>query len=160
MCHHHQCAFFIVGKRNKKFHYVRTSQIVKIACGLIGKNKFWIAHKHPCKSNALLLAAGKFRRQMVRSFRQPHFIKKCHRPFNGVLARHSAASGKNGLSVARGNCVKAKGGIGAVIVIVIENYDNYDIKDWKAGVIDGEKLKADTWYTLKGGKFVEVAENA
>ena len=73
-----------------------------------------------------------------------------------ATARGSAASGENGLSVVRGNGVKAKGGLGAVIVIAIENDDDYAIKEWKAGVIDGKTLKADTWYTLKGGEFVEV----
>ena len=50
----------------------------------------------------------------------------------------------------------AKGGIGAVIVIAIENDNNFDLKEWKAGLIDGETLKPDTWYTLKDGEFVEV----
>ena len=77
--------------------------------------------------------------------------------FRGAAtARGSAASGENGMSVVRGNGVKAKGGFGAVIVIAIENDDDYAIKEWKAGVIDGKTLKADTWYTLKDGEFVEV----
>ncbi len=77
--------------------------------------------------------------------------------FRGAAtARGSAASGENGMSVVRGNGVKAKGGLGAVIVIAIENDDDYAIKEWKAGVIDGKTLKADTWYTLKDGEFVEV----
>ena len=75
-----------------------------------------------------------------------------------ATSRGSSASGKNGLSVVRGNGVKAKGGIGAVIVIAIEKENSYSRKEWKAGVIDGETLKADTWYTLKDGEFVEVEE--
>ena len=79
--------------------------------------------------------------------------------FRGAAtARGSAASGENGLSVVRGNNVKAKGGLGAVIVIVIENDNDYAIKEWKAGVIDGKTLKSDTWYNLKNGEFVEVEE--
>ena len=35
--------------------------------------------------------------------------------------------------------------------------DDYNIKDWKAAVVDGRTIKADTWYTLKNGEFVEVA---
>ena len=77
-----------------------------------------------------------------------------------ATARGSAASGENGLSVVRGNGVKAKGGLGAVIVIAIEVADDYAIKEWKAGVIDGETLKPDTWYTLKDGEFAEVQDNA
>ena len=78
--------------------------------------------------------------------------------YGAATARGSAASGENGLSVVRGNNVKAKGGLGAVIVIVIENDNDYAIKEWKAGVIDGKTLKSDTWYNLKNGEFVEVEE--
>ena len=77
--------------------------------------------------------------------------------FRGAAtSRGKSASGKNGLSVARGNGVKVKGGLGAVLVIVEENDDNYDIAAWKAAVVDGEAIKADTWYTLKNGEFVEA----
>lgn len=27
-----------------------------------------------------------------------------------------------------------------------------------AAIVDGEKIKADTWYTVKNGEFVEVDE--
>ena len=73
-----------------------------------------------------------------------------------ATSRGSSASGKNGLSVARGNSCKVKGGIGAVLVLVEENKDDYDINAWAAAVVDGEKIKADTWYMLKNGEFVEV----
>ena len=76
-----------------------------------------------------------------------------------ATARGKSATGKNGLSVVRGTGVMAKGGIGAVIVIAIENDGDYDLKEWKAGVIDGETLKPDTWYTLKDGEFEEVMED-
>ena len=78
--------------------------------------------------------------------------------FGAATARGSASTGINGLSVVRGNGVKARGGLGAVLVIAIENNDSYDIKEWKAAVVDGETIKADTWYTLKDGEFVEVPE--
>ena len=71
-----------------------------------------------------------------------------------ATARGSAATGKMGLSVVRGTGVKAKGGMGAVLVIAIEPYDSYDIMEWKAGVVDGKTLLPDTWYTLKDGEFV------
>ena len=56
----------------------------------------------------------------------------------------------------RGNGVKARGGLGAVLVIAVENTSDYGIKEWKAAVVDGEIIKADTWYTLKDGEFVEI----
>lgn len=51
-----------------------------------------------------------------------------------------------------------KGGLGAVLVIAVENNDNYDIKEWKAVVVDGEKVKADTWYKLVDGELKEVED--
>ena len=75
-----------------------------------------------------------------------------------ATSRGKSASGKNGLSVARGNDVRVKGGLGAILVIAEEKTDNYDIVDWKAVVVDGEKIKADTWYKLKNGELVEVEE--
>ena len=41
-------------------------------------------------------------------------------------------------------------------MIAEENATGYDIKDWKAFVVDGEKIKADTYYTLKDGEIVEA----
>ena len=75
-----------------------------------------------------------------------------------ATSRGNSASGKNGLSVARGNNVRVKGGIGAILVIAEEKTDNYDIVDWKAVVVDGEKIKANTWYKLENGELVEVEE--
>ena len=72
-----------------------------------------------------------------------------------ATSRGRAASGKNGLSVARGNDVRVKGGVGAVLVITEENRSDYSIKEWKAAVVDGEQIKADTWYKLEDGEFVE-----
>lgn len=75
--------------------------------------------------------------------------------YGAATARGSAATGDNGLSVARGNNVKVKGGLGAVLVIAEENQEDYNIKEWKATVVDGERIKADTWYELVNGEFVE-----
>ena len=75
-----------------------------------------------------------------------------------ATSRGKSASGKNGISVARGNDVRVKGGLGAILVIAEEKTDNYDIVDWKAVVVDGEKIKADTWYKLENGELVEVEE--
>ncbi len=73
-----------------------------------------------------------------------------------ATARGKASTGSNGLSVARGKNVQVKGGIGAILVIAEERDDTYDIVDWKAVVVDGEVVKADTWYRLENGEFVEV----
>ena len=78
--------------------------------------------------------------------------------YGAATSRGSSASGKNGLSVARGNNVRVKGGLGAILVIAEENESDYDIKHWKAVVVDGENVKADTWYKLEDGDLVEVPE--
>ena len=74
-----------------------------------------------------------------------------------ATSRGSSACGTNGLAVARGTNVKVKGGLGSVLVIAVENDDNYDIKEWKAFVVDGETVKADTWYQLVDGVLKVVS---
>lgn len=67
-----------------------------------------------------------------------------------------ATAGYRGAATARGNNVQVKGGIGAILVIAEEREDTYDIVDWKAVLVDGEVVKADTWYRLENGELVEV----
>ena len=73
-----------------------------------------------------------------------------------ATAKGSVSVGKNGCGLVRGNDVKIKGGLGAVLVICEENKDDWDIKEWLAFVVDGEDIKADTWYKLVDGKPVEA----
>ena len=73
-----------------------------------------------------------------------------------ATARGKASTGYNGLSVARGKNVQVKGGIGAILVIAEERDNTYDIVDWKAVAVDGDVVKADTWYRLENGELVEV----
>ena len=76
---------------------------------------------------------------------------------NGAaVSKGSAAVGENGIACVRGNGCRIKGGIGAILVIAEENEYDSDIKEWKAFVVDGEKIKADTYYTLKDGEIVEA----
>ena len=46
--------------------------------------------------------------------------------------------------------------MGAILVIAEEDNETYDVVDWKAVVVDGNKVKADTWYMLVGGELKEV----
>jgi len=76
--------------------------------------------------------------------------------YGAATARGKASVGKDGAALARGNNVKAMGGLGAILVLVEEEADSYDIRHWKAVVVDGETIKADTWYTLNDdGDVVE-----
>ena len=73
-----------------------------------------------------------------------------------ATSRGSASVGENGVAVARSDKAKVRGGLGALLVVAVENDDNYDIKEWKAVLVDGVTIKADTWYTVRDGKLVEV----
>ena len=66
--------------------------------------------------------------------------------------------GENGIACARGNNVKVKGGLGAVLVLVEENTYSYTIDTWKVVVVDGERIKPDTWYGLHNGEVIEITE--
>ena len=76
--------------------------------------------------------------------------------YGAATSKGSSSVGIKGLAVARGCDVKVRGGVGAILVIAVENDNNSDIKEWKAAVVDGYKIKADTWYKLENGEFVEV----
>ena len=69
-----------------------------------------------------------------------------------------SSTGENGLSVARGKWVKTKGGLGSILVIAEEEQNSYKISSWKAVVVDGVNIKADTWYTLKDGELIEAED--
>ena len=79
--------------------------------------------------------------------------------YGAATSRGKSSSGNNGLSVARGNNVRVRGGLGAILIIVEEKADTYDISDWKAVVVDGERVKADTWYKLVNGEFTECDDD-
>jgi hypothetical protein len=73
----------------------------------------------------------------------------------------ASATGEGGVALAAGLQGKAKGAKGCVICCVERggwNGKTYPIIAAKAAIVDGETIKADTWYTLNGGEFVE-AEN-
>ena len=68
-------------------------------------------------------------------------------------------SGAEGVAIALGIGSKAKAALGGWIVISEWAYN----RGWhrialRSAQVDGEKIKADTWYTLKNGEFEEVPE--
>ena len=78
-----------------------------------------------------------------------------------AISRGEAVVGKYGVAVARGDekCKnRAKGKIGSILVIALENDRDFEIKDFAVGIVDGEKIKADTWYRLENGQLVEAEE--
>ena len=77
----------------------------------------------------------------------------------GVAASQGYAStGRHGVAVARHEAARVRGKMGALLVVAIEDYGAYDIKEWKAGIVDGVTLKADTWYTVENGEWKEVTD--
>ena len=69
--------------------------------------------------------------------------------------RGSAAAGEQGIACCRGG--KVKGGKGAAIVIA-ELDEHGRAIGVSAAIVDGKKIKADTWYTVKDGELVEVKD--
>ena len=69
-------------------------------------------------------------------------------------------TGKQGCAVSLGIEGKAKGAVGCWLTLaewkeVKDEWNRIDVKTVK---VDGKKIKADTFYLLKGGKFVKFAE--
>ena len=78
--------------------------------------------------------------------------------FGAATSRGFVSVGEYGCGLVRGENIKIKGGMGAILVIAVENDEDYGIKEWKAFVVDGETVKPDTFYTLKNGELVEASE--
>ena len=74
---------------------------------------------------------------------------------------YSAATntGKNGFAINTGVEGKASGALGCYLTLAEWGYANgeYKLITAKTAKVDGKKIKTDTFYTLKGGKFVEAA---
>ena len=71
----------------------------------------------------------------------------------------ASATGKAGVALAAGYECKAMGALGCAICCVERGKwdgEAHPIIAAKAAIVDGEKIKADTWYQLKNGEFVEV----
>lgn len=71
----------------------------------------------------------------------------------------ASATGKAGVALAAGLECKAMGALGCAICCVERGEwggETYPIIAVKAAIVDGEKIKAGTWYQLKSGEFVEV----
>lgn len=66
------------------------------------------------------------------------------------------SEGKNNIIAALGKRCRVKGKKGNVIFMVEYEDKGFKIKNCLSAIIDGKKLKEDTWYTIKDGKFVEA----
>ena len=75
--------------------------------------------------------------------------------------KSNLAGGDESVLVARDGA-RAKAGVRSVIVLTEWGWrdSKYTPVAVKAEIVDGERIKADTWYMLKNGEFVEVTDNA
>jgi hypothetical protein len=67
----------------------------------------------------------------------------------------ATASGGESIAVVTGKDGRARGVVGAWIVLTERDVD-WHIVEVRAVHVDGEQVKADTFYTLRGGEVVEV----
>ena len=68
-------------------------------------------------------------------------------------------SGRHSIAMSVGYDSKARGALGTWIVLAERdewNGEGYPIKDVKAFKVDGEQVKADTWYKLVNGVLIET----
>ena len=73
----------------------------------------------------------------------------------------SSVSGNESFAIATGQLSRVKGALGCWIACAEWAEDDngtWHPVDFKAVRVDGEKIKADTWYRLEEGKFIEVEE--
>ena len=72
------------------------------------------------------------------------------------------STGEDSVIMCAGNNSKAKAKIGSWITLAEWKWSDEKSRDVpvcvKTEYVDGENIKADTWYQLKNGKFVEVTE--
>ena len=77
--------------------------------------------------------------------------------------KSGASAGKGSVALSVGRDTKAKGSLGSWIVLTQCHKSKEDGQDYidlvKVAKVDGKRIKADTWYTLKEGKFVIVDDD-
>ena len=75
--------------------------------------------------------------------------------YNGA----AETSGKHSIAISVGYDSKARGALGTWIVLAERDEwdgEGYPIKDVRAFKVDGEQVKADTWYKLVNGVLIET----
>lgn len=89
-------------------------------------------------------------------------IRKTPDKLKAVNSGDSSAavnSGEEGVAIALGIDSRAKAALGGWIVLTEWKYNGkWHRTDLQSAQVDGAKIKADTWYKLIDGKFVEVSE--
>ena len=81
------------------------------------------------------------------------FIFSKAKPTSGDYA-NAEVKGKDAIAAVLGRRCKARGALGCWLVLT-ERDDEWRVLGVQAVKVDGESIKADTWYELHGGKVVE-----
>ena len=71
----------------------------------------------------------------------------------------ATVEGENSVAIAAGYKSKVKSTVIGSAIVVVERDDNYNLVAIQSAIVDGEIIKADTWYTCKNGKLVEVKDD-
>ena len=74
----------------------------------------------------------------------------------------SSATGRNSVALSSGYNGKAKAVLGSAICVCERGEwdgETYPLIAIKAAIVDGKIIKADTWYTLQNGEFMEIEED-
>jgi len=77
-------------------------------------------------------------------------------------ASSAEVSGKDSVAIVCGKDGKARGSLGCAIVATERgdwNGETFPLIAICSAIVDGETIKADTWYTVKNGEFVEVEDD-
>ena len=105
----------------------------------------------------LIKAGVKFCLDRVKWTDEPSATGNC----SGASAtgyKSGASAGKGSVALSVGREARAKGSLGSWIVLTQCHKSEEDGQDYidlvKVAKVDGKRIKADTWYTLKEGKFV------
>ena len=86
-------------------------------------------------------------------------IGDCSAATNTGYRSSATVEGNESFAITTGIGSKAKGALGCYIAVAEWGKDEngeYQLKDFKAHKVDGQEIKADTFYTLRDGEFVEV----
>ena len=87
----------------------------------------------------------------------------CSAATNTGYCSAANVEGKESVAIVTGKDSKAKGALGCWLVLTARGEwdgNGYPIKEVKAFKVDGDKIKADTWYKLVDGEPIEMKEDA
>ncbi len=80
-------------------------------------------------------------------------IKHWDRSYSDRVSKRSAVAEENGIVIVRGKNPRAKGGMGALLILLQEAKKSKKIEVFGVLVVDGEHVLPDKWYHAEGNKY-------